>query len=188
MGIFISKLNDLYSSLSFGNQECRILMLGLDNAGKTSILYKVKLNENIQSIPTIGFNVEKVSPIQGVTFTVWDIGGQTKLRPLWRHYFNNVNGLFYVVDSSDPERVNESAEELHSVLEDDQMSGVPVVIIANKQDLPKSMKVSELVERLRLEKLASYRNKWHVQSACAVTGEGIYESMEQLVVMIKNKK
>jgi small GTP-binding protein len=131
--------------------------------------------------------VETVVPVKGVKFTVWDIGGQTKLRPLWRHYFSNVNGLLYVVDSSDLERVRESADELHSVLEDEQMSGVPLIVIANKQDLPGAMKVTELVERLRLGNIPTYRNKWHVQGACAVTGEGIYESMEQLVTMIKNK-
>ena len=62
------------------------------SAGKTTILYKVKLNENVCTIPTIGFNVETVSPTKGVTFTVWDVGGQDKIRPLWRHYFQNTEG------------------------------------------------------------------------------------------------
>ena len=72
---------------SFGGQNARILMLGLDAAGKTTILYKLKLNENVSTIPTIGFNVETVTPVKNVTFTVWDVGGQEKIRQLWRHYF-----------------------------------------------------------------------------------------------------
>ena len=72
---------------SFGGQNARILMLGLDAAGKTTILFKLKLNENVSTIPTIGFNVETVTPVKNVTFTVWDVGGQEKIRQLWRHYF-----------------------------------------------------------------------------------------------------
>ncbi|CAF5143539.1 unnamed protein product, partial [Rotaria socialis] len=63
--------------------------------------YKVKLNETVQTIPTIGFNVETVTPAPGITFTVWDIGGQDKIRPLYRHYFDKTEGLIFVVDSSD---------------------------------------------------------------------------------------
>ena len=82
-------------------------------------LYKVKLNESITTIPTIGFNCEKVIPCKGVTFTVWDVGGQGKIRRLWRHYYQNTDGLVYVVDSSDREHMDESCEELHSILNDD---------------------------------------------------------------------
>ncbi len=85
MGLWLSKLMGALSS--FGQQNARILMLGLDAAGKTTILYKLKLNENVSTIPTIGFNVETVTPVKNVTFTVWDVGGQEKIRQLWRHYF-----------------------------------------------------------------------------------------------------
>ena len=111
----------------------RVLLLGLDNAGKTCILYKVKLNESVTTIPTIGFNCETVTPCKGVTFTVWDVGGQDNIRRLWSYYYQNADGLVYVVDSSDRERMDESCEELHSILNDDQMRNVPFVIIANKQ-------------------------------------------------------
>ena len=63
-----------------------------DFLGKTTILYKVKLNEQVSTIPTIGFNVETVSPCKGLTFTVWDVGGQEKIRQLWRHYYQNTEG------------------------------------------------------------------------------------------------
>ena len=184
MGIYVSKIYELLSDWNTG-PPARVLLLGLDNAGKTTILYKVKLDENIVTIPTIGFNVETVQPCKGVSFTVWDVGGQNKIRPLWRYYFQNTQGLLFVVDSSDRDRMSEAAEELHSVLADDSMRGVPVVVIANKQDLPSALSGSELIEKLDLNRFTQSRNKWFVQSACAVTGEGIYESMKQMSEMIK---
>lgn len=160
----------------------------LFNLGKTTILYKVKLNEIVTTIPTIGFNVETVSPCRGITFTVWDVGGQYKIRPLWRHYMSDVDGMFYIIDSCDTDRIHESAEELHGILENTDMHGVPIVIIANKQDLPNALNCNELVTRLGLEKLAQTRNRWFIQSACAVNGEGIVESMKQMSDMVKEKK
>ena len=77
--------SSLFQSL-FGKKEMRILMVGLDAAGKTTILYKLKLGEIVTTIPTIGFNVETVE-YKNISFTVWDVGGQDKIRPLWRHYF-----------------------------------------------------------------------------------------------------
>lgn len=187
MGILLTKLYDLYSEWSNVNPS-RILMLGLDGAGKTTILYKVKLNESVHTIPTIGFNVETVSPYRGITFTVWDVGGQEKIRRLWEHYYQGSSGLFYVVDSSDVERIEESSRELLSIVQDDRMHGVPVVIIANKQDLPNSLSSSQLVDKLNLSRLAASRNKWYIQSSCAVNGEGIYEAMKQMADMIKENK
>ncbi len=71
----------------------RLLMLGLDAAGKTTILYKLKLNQDVTTIPTVGFNVETVT-YKNVKFNVWDVGGQDKIRPLWRHYFSGMFALF----------------------------------------------------------------------------------------------
>lgn len=168
MGITISqffqRMSDLYRS--FSSRDARILMVGLDAAGKTTILYKLKLNETVSTIPTIGFNVETVCPCKGVTFTVWDVGGQEKIRPLWRHYFQNTQGLIFVVDSSDLERISEARQELFSVLESPEMEGVPVVVIGNKQDLPRALKSHELAQQLSL--LQHKANPWHVQEALSL--------------------
>merc|ERR1711898_4701 len=96
----------------FSKKDCRILMVGLDAAGKTTILYKLKLGEIVTTIPTIGFNVETVE-FKNIMFTVWDVGGQDKIRPLWRHYFQNTQGLIFVVDSNDRDRIGEARDELH---------------------------------------------------------------------------
>ncbi|XP_061182282.1 uncharacterized protein LOC133190609 [Saccostrea echinata] len=185
MGLFVSKLTNLFESFSSGSRA-RIIMLGLDNAGKTTILYKLKLNEKISDIPTIGFNVETLSPVKGVTFTVFDVGGQDRLRSLWRHYYQGSEGLVYVVDSNDKEKIAESSKELFGILQDDEMKGVPVVIIANKKDLPNAVSTSEMAEMMRLHRLTT--RKWFIQAACAITGEGIYESMKELSTMVKDFK
>ncbi|KAL2231315.1 UNVERIFIED_CONTAM: ADP-ribosylation factor 2 [Sesamum indicum] len=111
MGLSFTKL---FSRL-FAKKEMRILMVGLDAAGKTTILYKLKLGEIVTTIPTIGFNVETVE-YKNISFTVWDVGGQDKIRPLWRHYFQNTQGLIFVVDSNDRDRVVEARDELHRML------------------------------------------------------------------------
>ncbi|KAL5541449.1 hypothetical protein UlMin_009159 [Ulmus minor] len=95
MGLSFAKL---FNRL-FAKKDMRILMVGLDAAGKTTILYKLKLGEIVTTIPTIGFNVETVE-YKNISFTVWDVGGQDKIRPLWRHYFQNTQGLIFVVDST----------------------------------------------------------------------------------------
>merc|ERR1712227_379092 len=106
-----------------GTQEMRILMLGLDAAGKTTILYRLKLGEVVASVPTIGFNVEAVE-YKNINFTVWDVGGQDKIRRLWRHYYQDTDGLIFVVDSSDRDRIEDAREELEKMLGDAEMRDV----------------------------------------------------------------
>merc|ERR1711977_289705 len=121
----------------------RILMVGLDAAGKTTILYKMKLGEVVNTIPTIGFNVETVE-YKNISFNVWDVGGQDKIRLLWRHYYQNTQGLIFVVDSNDRDRIEETREELHKMLNEDEMREVVLLVFANKQDLPNAMTAAEI--------------------------------------------
>jgi len=116
MGLSFSKV---FGKL-FGKKDVRILMVGLDAAGKTTILYKLKLGEIVTTIPTIGFNVETVE-YKNISFTVWDVGGQDKIRPLWRHYYQNTQGVIFVVDSNDRDRVGEARDELHRMLNEDEL-------------------------------------------------------------------
>ena len=185
MGLILSKMAAAFEDLlnSFSDHPSQILMVGLDAAGKTTVLYKLKMNETIATIPTIGFNVETVKPAKNVSFTVWDVGGQDKIRPLWRHYFSGAQGLVYVVDSSDRSRFDEAKNELDWILESDEMVGVPVVILANKQDLPRAATPSDVAMRLGLDKLRN--RKWYVQGTSALTGDGIYDAMKELSTLVK---
>ena len=141
MGLSFSKL---FANL-FGNKEMRILMVGLDAAGKTTILYKLKLGEIVTTIPTIGFNVETVE-YKNISFTVWDVGGQDKIRPLWRYYFQNTQGIIFVVDSNDRDRIAEAREELQQMLNEDELRDALLLVFANKQDLPNAMNAAEITE------------------------------------------
>ncbi|XP_061835369.2 ADP-ribosylation factor 1-like [Nerophis lumbriciformis] len=167
----------------FGKKEMRILMVGLDAAGKTTILYKLKLGEIVTTIPTIGFNVETVE-YKNISFTVWDVGGQDKIRPLWRHYFQNTQGLIFVVDSNDRERCNEAREELMRMLAEDELRNAILLVFANKMDLPNALTPTEVTDALGLHTL---RNRpWFIQATCATNGDGLYEGLDWLSAQLSN--
>lgn len=155
----------------------RTLMLGLDAAGKTTILYKLKLGEIVTTIPTIGFNVETVA-YKAVVFTVWDLGGRDKIGPIWRNFFQGANALIYVVDSNDRDRLDDARSELEQMLREPELEGLPVLVFANKQDLPNAMSVAEVSDRLGL--LAIRERDWFVQASCAGSGDGLYEGLDWL--------
>ncbi|GAV61020.1 LOW QUALITY PROTEIN: Arf domain-containing protein/PI3_PI4_kinase domain-containing protein/PI3Ka domain-containing protein/PI3K_C2 domain-containing protein [Cephalotus follicularis] len=180
MGLTFTKL---FSRL-FAKKEMRILMVGLDAAGKTTILYKLKLGEIVTTIPTIGFNVETVE-YKNISFTVWDVGGQDKIRPLWRHYFQNTQGLIFVVDSNDRDRVVEARDELHRMLNEDELRDAVLLVFANKQDLPNAMNAAEITDKLGLHSLR--QRHWYIQSTCATSGEGLYEGLDWLSSNIATK-
>ena len=165
MGILISTLIDRF----FPKRPCRIIMLGLDNAGKTTVLYKLKLGEVVSTIPTIGFNVETVE-YKNISFTVWDVGGQDKIRPLWRHYFQNTEGLIFVVDSNDRERIAEARDELNRMLAEDELREAVLLVFANKQDLPHAMNPAEITDKLGLHNMRN-RN-WYIQVKIPRAGLG----------------
>jgi len=175
-----------------GKKEMRILMVGLDAAGKTTILYKLKLGEVVTTIPTIGFNVETVE-YKNISFTVWDVGGQDKIRPLWRHYYQNTQGIIFVVDSNDRDRIDDSKdyehsakEELNRMLAEDELREAVLLVFANKQDLPNAMKVQEVTERLGLNKLRD--RQWYIQGCSAPTGDGLYEGLDWLSNTLSKRK
>eukprot|EP00033_Pygsuia_biforma_P001373 GCRY01001554.1.p1 GENE.GCRY01001554.1~~GCRY01001554.1.p1 ORF type:complete len:181 (-),score=46.53 GCRY01001554.1:673-1215(-) len=178
MGISFSK----FISKFFPKRQVRMLMLGLDAAGKTTILYRLKFGESMATIPTIGFNCEEVT-FKSLTFNVFDVGGQDKIRPLWRYYYQGVEALLYVVDSNDADRLWEAKDELHKILAQDELREASLLVYANKQDLPKSVPVHQIAEELGLNNLKG--RSWYIQSSCAVTGDGLYEGLEWVSTQLK---
>ena len=167
----------------FKSREARICMVGLDAAGKTTVLFKLKLNEVATTIPTIGFNVEKVE-YKNLKMTIWDIGGQDILRPLWKHYYEGSNGVIFVVDSCDDRRMELAAQELEKTMSDSFLADARLVVFANKQDLPQALSPSEIIQRLRLNNL---KQKWFVQGTSATTGQGLYEGLDWLSANLPKK-
>ncbi|XP_044160667.1 ADP-ribosylation factor-like protein 4C [Bufo gargarizans] len=172
-------------------QSLHIVMLGLDSAGKTTVLYRLKFNEFVNTVPTIGFNTERIrlsnGAAKGISCHFWDVGGQEKLRPLWKSYSRCTDGIIYVVDSVDSDRLEEAKTELHKVTKFAENQGTPLLVIANKQDLPKSLAVAEIERQLALQEL-SPSTPYHIQPACAIIGEGLTEGMDKLYEMILKRR
>jgi len=191
----LGAINNLSSSLfkkfggmfGMGNSKSkmRILMVGLDAAGKTTILYKLKLGEVVSTIPTIGFNVETVE-YKNISFTVWDVGGQDKIRPLWRHYYNNTDGLIFVVDSNDVDRADDARLELTRMMNEEEMRNAVLLVFANKQDLPNAMSTEMMQDKLALDQMRG--RTWYVQPAVGTTGDGLYEGLEWLSAALSKKR
>ena len=168
-------------------------MIGLDAAGKTSVLYKLKLNENIRTIPTIGFNMEEVE-FGKLNFLIWDVGGQKRIRHLWHHYYTGADAVIFVIDSADNDRLACSdlscddcvKEELHAISQSDLLRNASLLFLANKQDLQGALSPSELRERLELDRLCR-GHEWYVQPCCALTGDGLAPGFDWLARSLKHK-
>lgn len=163
----------------------RILLLGLDNAGKTTLL-KALASEDVSHItPTQGFNIKSV---QSANFklNVWDIGGQKTIRPYWRNYFENTDVLIYVIDSADRHRFAETSLELQELLEEEKLCGVPLLIYANKRDLVSSASNEDIIKELMLHEIRG-RN-WTLQACSAIHGEGVQDGLVWLQKNVKTGK
>ncbi|XP_054849416.1 ADP-ribosylation factor-like protein 4D [Eublepharis macularius] len=172
-------------------QAIHVVVVGLDAAGKTSLLYRLKFQEFVKSVPTKGFNMEKIRvPLGGsraITFQVWDVGGQEKLRPLWKSYTRRTDGLVFVVDSAEAERLEEARVELHRITRSSDNQGVPVLVLANKQDAAQALSVAELEKVLSLHELGASTLS-HIQGCSAVTGLGLQQGLEKLYEMVLRRK
>jgi small GTP-binding protein len=157
-------------------------VIGLDAAGKTTFLYKVRsfqpallgTAEIVTPIPVIGFNVETLETKRH-TFQSWDIGGYKydKMRTLWCKYMRNAVGLIFFIDSTDRGRVSDAKAELGKFLKEEELNGIPLLIVANKCDLPDGMHHSEIVESLELNVMSG--RSWQVILSCMTSGEGMIE-------------
>lgn len=180
-----SGLSSLVRSL-FKAKPVSVVMVGLDGVGKTTILYKLKTGETACTVPTIGFNgnlqtVEQVTS-HNLTMTIWDMGGQDKIRHLWRHYFTNTDALIFVIDSSDTDRLDLAHDTLQELLQDPLLVNAPIMILANKQDLPYALSPGALADKLGLY---HSRRIWSVQPACALSGEGLDSMLRWLSSTLK---
>ena len=159
-------------------RELRVLMVGLDNAGKTTVVKRVN-GESIDEIsPTLGFNI-KTMTYGDYSLNVWDVGGQKTLRAYWRNYYEATDGLIWVVDSADSRRMRDCAEALASVLEEEKLAGASVLVFANKRDIRGAMDVDAIADALGLKRLVN--RHWHIVGCSAVTGEGLLDGFDWLV-------
>ena len=174
-------LLSLLRKLKKTTQEARILILGLENAGKTTILKALAEEEAKETTPTQGFNIKTVVT-QGFKLDIWDIGGQKTIRQYWKNYFDNTDVLVFVVDASDRNKLVEAGKELELLLEQDKLSGVPLLVFANKQDLLTAMPPSDIAKKMKLHNI-KFR-KYQIQGCSATSGEGIKDGITWCLNMI----
>lgn len=174
MGFFISKVIDFFSR---SKNNFKIIILGIQNAGKTTILYRLSIGQLIKTTPTIGSNVEEIS-YNNVKFQAWDLGGQESMRSVWDVYFLNTDAVIYVIDSNDVDNYDESRTQFLKLLQNDNLKSAVILIFANKQDIITSKRVEELIQIYNLDKIKDHI--WHIQSCSAETGEGLINGIKWL--------
>mmetsp|Transcript_18462 Transcript_18462/g.39862 ORF Transcript_18462/g.39862 Transcript_18462/m.39862 type:complete len:454 (+) Transcript_18462:20-1381(+) len=165
-------------------KENRVLMNGLDGSGKTTLLYKWKLDEVVTTIPTIGFNVESIKLNKTSVMTAWDVGGRDKIRPLYRHYYQNTDAVIWVVDSNDRDRLEQSRDEISNTLHEDELRNIPLLVLCNKQDLPNAKAVGHLTDVLGLNQIRDRRIR--VLPISATQGRGVDNALVALDDLLKS--
>ncbi|UKK01506.2 ADP-ribosylation factor [Theileria orientalis] len=166
-------------------KEIRILILGLDNAGKTTILKNLNKEDITKIEPTVGFNIKSIQ-YQDYMLNFWDIGGQRSIRAFWRNYFENTDALIWVVDSVDVSRINMSRDEILKVLKEDRMCKTTLLIFANKQDIKGALSPKRIFELLKLDELVKDRS-FMIFGSSGFNGEGIVQGIKWLVQDVSNR-
>lgn len=173
MGFIISKILDFFSR---SRNNFKIIILGIQNAGKTTILYRLSLGQLVKTTPTIGSNVEEIS-YNNVKFQAWDLGGQESTRSVWDVYFINTDAIIYVIDSQD-ENFEESKSQFYKLLSNESLKNAVILIFANKQDLKGAKNVSEVAQIYGLDTIKDHI--WHIQPCSGQTGEGLITGIKWL--------
>ncbi|XP_042216656.1 ADP-ribosylation factor-like protein 2 [Homarus americanus] len=175
-------LHSILKKLKQKEHEVRLLMLGLDNAGKTTVVKRF-CGEDISTIsPTYGFNIKTVEHVvdkYGYKLNIWDVGGQSSLRSYWRNYFECTDGLIWVVDSADADRLRDCQAELRKLLEEERLAGATLLVFANKQDLPEALTAEQIRDILDLNSLKTHH--WYILPCSAVTGENLVAGIDWLI-------
>ncbi|WPH03294.1 ADP-ribosylation factor family protein [Acrodontium crateriforme] len=166
------------------DKEMRILMLGLDNAGKTTIVKKI-MNEDVNSVsPTLGFIIKTID-YDGYKLNIWDVGGQKTLRTYWKNYFEKTDTLIWVVDATDRERLYDCSQELHGLLLQERLMGASLLVLKNKSDVAGCMSEDDIARGLQLEAIKTH--KWHILPCSAMTGLNLHEGLAWVVQDAKDR-
>ena len=173
MGFIFSKILDFFSR---SRNNFKIIILGIQNAGKTTILYRLSLGQLVQTTPTIGSNVEEIS-YNNVKLQAWDLGGQESTRSVWDVYFVGTDAIIYVIDTHD-ETYDDSKTQFYKLLKNDALKNAVILIYANKQDLSGAKSVNEIIQIYEFNNIKDH--VWNIQPCSAQTGEGLITGMKWL--------
>ncbi|XP_034088981.1 ADP-ribosylation factor-like protein 11 [Gymnodraco acuticeps] len=169
--------------LSHSSSAPQVILMGLDSAGKSTLLARLLTGKVMDTSPTIGFNVGTLDLDKKTSLIIWDVGGQKSMRANWRFYLEDCRALVFVVDSSDPARLPEAQKVLKKVLSEEILRDVPLMVLANKKDRPNSMTIREVSQQLDL---AQYVDRlWEIQACSAVQGLGLQQAFLSVHKLIK---
>jgi ADP-ribosylation factor-like protein 2 len=157
---------------------------GLDNAGKTTIVKRINEEDVNEVSPTLGFNIKSMVHM-GYLLNIWDVGGQKTLRSYWKNYFEQTDGLIWVVDSSDRRRLAECGTELHKLLMEERLAGASLLIFANKQDVIGALTPQQIEEAMKLRYITN--RHWEIIPCSAKTGEGCFAGFDWIVSDVGNR-
>ncbi|AMD22587.1 HHL183Cp [Eremothecium sinecaudum] len=175
-------------------EQYSVLILGLDNAGKSTFLEQLKSIYRLSSrplekiVPTVGQNVATIPVDKNTLLKFWDVGGQEALRAMWSEYYIHAHGIIFIIDSSDKYRLEECCDSLQKTITDDDIEGIPIIMLANKQDREDKMELHDIKQVFN--KLAQHLDARdsRVLPVSALNGEGIASAVEWLLIRIKRNK
>ncbi|GJQ82437.1 hypothetical protein Trydic_g11851 [Trypoxylus dichotomus] len=186
--LFSAQLQKLAFFLGIKRKEVNVLVIGLNNSGKTTVINHFKNDEEkiekTEIVPTVGFSVEKFQN-QNLAFTAFDMSGHGRYRDLWEHYYKDCHGIIFVVDSSDRLRLVVVKDELDLLLQHPDVSNkrIPILFFSNKMDCKESLSSVKIAAALGLDKIMD--KPWHISASNALTGEGLQEGVEWLTQQIR---
>ena len=168
-------LVELLKSYNKLKKEPSILILGLDNAGKTTLLNYLTHEDNRDTKPTPGVNGKSIQCC-GINLNVYDLGGQKAIREYWKYYYENVDALIYVVDASDEARIAECNESFQELLKEEKLKNVPVLAFGNKADLKNCLGPDEIIEKLNMNDITG--RDWSLYACSALKGTGVKDGIK----------
>ena len=177
-------LMKILRKIKLKEHQVRILTLGLDNSGKTTIIKSFLSQDPTSTSPTLGFTINTLK-YKSNTINFWDIGGQTTIRSYWRNYFEETDGVIWVVDSSDKLRLNDCKDELHNLLKQEKLAGATLLVYCNKQDINGALSVEEIKNVLELENITT--RHWIIMPCCGLNGNGLENGLEWLMDDISSR-
>ena len=177
-------LMKILRKIKLKEHQVRILTLGLDNSGKTTIIKSFLSQDPTSTSPTLGFTINTLK-YKSNTINFWDIGGQTTIRSYWRNYFEETDGVIWVVDSSDKLRLNDCKDELHNLLKQEKLAGATLLVFCNKQDINGALSVEEIKNVLELENITT--RHWIIMPCCGLNGNGLENGLEWLMDDISSR-